>query len=320
MHQPRENNTYKFKEETKTQQKEIRPKEFTRDKPFKYETNSDHDDYDSEQDVQENNKKLHQANVDKDKTYKTLQSAQDNKPSKRKPDASPNFSLRNKAKLISEDEESDGNNWIGGDKNFKSARGDKHFKFDSPSSSLQIGSASTHTSQKFQYNLSKKKTTGEKYLDKNEFKSFLQNEKRQVLSERNETLETTRKSKSPFRIVDKLLDDAQRRLLIKQENEQKGNDTALALAYSSWNRTLRNNKKNKHPRSLHSQSVSRNQRDSQVLLTFNFLHRTEGATTLKTQAFKGVFRLKESSKCSIDLILKKSLNGRFLNENDSLKS
>lgn len=267
MHRHRGNNTFKFKEETKYEQSDNRVKEITRDKPFKYGTRSDHEDYDSEQEQYNKSGNLQKSNANKQPVQKFVSPTQENKHSKVKPDTSPNFSLRNKAKLISEDEESDGNNWIGGDKNFKSARGDKHWRFDSPSSSLQIGSASTHTSQKFHNNLQKKKTTVNNYIEKNEFKTFLHNAKRQVLSERNETLETTRKSKSPFRIVDKLLDDAQRRLLIKQENEQKGQDPALAIVYNSWNRTLRNNKSNnKVSKSVHSQSVTRNQKDSQVRL------------------------------------------------------
>ena len=167
----------------------------------------------------------------------------------------------------SEEEESDGNNWIGGTKDFKSTKGEKlKEKFESPSSSIQIGSASTHTSPKFQYNtkLIKKKTTVEKYIEKNEFKSFLQNAKRQVLSERNEEFETTRKSKSPFRIVDKLLDDAQRRLQIKEKNEVKGQGNAFASTFSGWNKTLRNNRHKHNLGSTHSQSAVRSRKDSQV--------------------------------------------------------
>ena len=83
MLQHQENNTYKFNEETKAPQILSKPKEFTRDRPFKYSTNSECDDYDSEQDEHEfqQNKNL-KVDTNKEDSLKIHKSVQEDKNSK----------------------------------------------------------------------------------------------------------------------------------------------------------------------------------------------------------------------------------------------
>lgn len=92
------------------------------------------------------------------------------------------------------------------------------------------------------------------YVTHNEFKKFIQSAKREVSSERDHSGLISRNIKSPIRIVNKLVEDANRRQKNKEEIEHLGRGPSFALTFGKWNSTLR--AKSQQP-SLQSRSQSR---------------------------------------------------------------
>lgn len=221
-----------IKEETK------KNKNKKQEGPFFYGPNSEEDDYDSE--LEEHSFRSKQSNRDSKTTpTKTHKSAnQDLKET-----------IEQKNHKNSEHHSEVGANddgWIGGNKEKKvpqSVRGNGGRRInDSVSSSQQVDSLSTHTSPQFQAHpkLVKQKNQKSKYMDHKEFKGFIEKAKQQVISEKSNKSKDRKKWISPLRIVDKLVDDAQRRLKNKNKNEPIGQDTPFANVYSKWTGTLRN--------------------------------------------------------------------------------
>lgn len=262
--------TFASRAGSRNQQKEeskklLKKKNKAKEGPFHYGPNSDEDDFDSEQE---------------EFSYQSHQSDNNTKATPGKSHLSAKQTLTNKIQPVtshqnsahhSEQERSEENDWIGGGdekKVPKSVNGQKERRVpDSPSSSQQIESMSTRTSPHLQYHpklLKKQQTKVDKYVNQQDFKNFIQNSKRQIISEKN-SLDNGRKQwKSPLRIVDKLVDDAQKRLKNKKQNEPLGRDTPFASLFNKWTSTLRNNSQQPEVRNKYNTHSSLRSNDSRV--------------------------------------------------------
>ena len=248
---------HKKKEEQKSQYG--RPiTEKKKDGPFQYDQNSEEDDYDSEQESLEYPPKPQQKNHDSSATPSKTHYT--NKKDGRRQDG---IATGQNSSRHSNDED-----WIGGsgEKVPKSVRGIGHRGInDSSTSSQQLESMSTHTSPQFQAHPKllkqkklrkpgkskgfKKTKQEEGHVSHNDFKQFLTDSKRQIISEKSSSKKKMKRCKSPLTIVDKLVDDAQRRLKNKQKYEHLGHGAAFAATYGQFNGTLTRDK-SAQPRQL----------------------------------------------------------------------
>mmetsp|Transcript_11824 Transcript_11824/g.13425 ORF Transcript_11824/g.13425 Transcript_11824/m.13425 type:complete len:768 (-) Transcript_11824:17-2320(-) len=117
----------------------------------------------------------------------------------------------------------------------------KGAKNDSQISSQQFGSVSTRTSPVVtaKPEVRKRKVDECKYVSKKDFKSFLENVKTQASTKPPKNGATRKRWASPLKIVDKLVEDANRRLQDKRSNVHKARDPSFAQTVSGWNNTLR---------------------------------------------------------------------------------
>lgn len=219
------------------------------EKPFKYggASNSEDDDYNSEEEAKSfqnsSNKKIYNSIAKTTNDTGTKHTSTDSKQNE-KTKIVPQTARISKADENSEQGSDRG--WINEDIKTapKSVNGKKngYQRFDSQSSKYQE-SVSTKTSPKFQYNpkmFGRKVTTKDKNMNQKEFKNFIDKAKQKVVTQHKDVLKAKRKEwRSPYRIVDKLLADAERRIKIKNMNEPKGNDTPFAHVYSKWDKGLR---------------------------------------------------------------------------------
>jgi hypothetical protein len=214
-------------EESKTGNLDIQSKN-SKEGPFEYGVCSGDEDYDSEQEGYDVPRKHKNRSKTPTKGSNTHQ-----KTSKmlKSPQKSPESSIMSE----------DSSDWITNPSHNAPKSVAPHQK-SSPSSSQHIDSMSTHTSPQFQSHpklLRKQKLKKQKknFITHQQFKQFVSNVKANVVSEKPK--KQLRRAKSPLSIVDKLVDDAHRRLKVKQMNEPIGRDTPFADVYGKWNGTLR---------------------------------------------------------------------------------
>lgn len=208
--------------------------------PFHYGPNSEEEDYDSEREEYSYHAYSKQSHKDSRATpTKTHNSERQNFKESITPELD-NSAHHSEAK----NPEQDG--WIGGGNSKKvpqSVNGNIGKRInDSPSSSQQFESMSTHTSPQFQAHpklLKQQKKPRTKYMGTKDFKGFIQHAKQQIISEKPAQSKDRKRWKSPLTIVGRLVDDAQQRIKNKKKNEPLGRDTPFAHVYQKWEKNLR---------------------------------------------------------------------------------
>lgn len=208
------------KEQAKQFLEKMEKKEEVNKKPFKYGHHSESEEENSEEEV-----KVGEARSRMDYYSKnSLQTEDQKKKELTKFNSQQNSSLGFKVENPSEADSHEV--WIeGGNHVPKSDNGKKLKRISDSQSSLQYGSLSTHTSPGFlrtPKELKRKKESNQQQMSKNEFQKFIQQAKKKVVSEKSPhkspNITKNRKQwKSPLRIVDKLVDDAHRRIKMKEK-------------------------------------------------------------------------------------------------------
>lgn len=221
-------------EESKTVQESHR-----KEGPFRYnDLNSEEDDFDSEEEISMHSfKESHHGSQ-----WMTSQ-----KVNSVMPQDADHISPESSSKKATDKQNEKDEGWIGGKMekmDTQSVNDNVMAKMNESGSSNKFESMSTHTSPQFQaQKLIRKKEVRRKrkdeYVDKNQFGKFIKEAKKETS---NKLSSKGRPWRSPLKIVDRLVEDANKRLRNKEKMEPKGHGPAFSKTFKNWNSTLRNNR------------------------------------------------------------------------------
>lgn len=231
----------------KEEVKEVKSQKGTKvkDGPFEYDgPNSEVEDYDSEQEFSYHANKSNLSNAGSQwNPTKEVKSVIPYDEDHILPESS---SAKTVQKISSTETDHDG--WIG-------SSDEKHAvktvigRANDSQTSHHLESLSTHTSPHLQshskllkhHKIQKVKKKHENYVSQKEFKNFITSTKRQIISEKSTSSkpQDRKRWKSPLKIVDKLVEDANQRLKNKRKCEHLGQDAPFASGFKQWNKTLR---------------------------------------------------------------------------------
>ena len=238
--------------------------EIKQNKLFEYGENSEDEDYNSEEETKSRTKNYNSVAKTADTNTKPI-SINDYTEISR-PKSKKNDSLNIRVESHSEQESEAG--WIESVSQVpKSVRNLNNRQTNDSQSLKNFDSMSTHTSPHLKYTPKGNRNKGKhKNINQKEFRSFIENAKLKATNQvKNKSTNKHKNSKSPLKIVDKLVMDAHRRIRTKKQSEKLAQDAPFASTYKQWGKGLRNNSQQTSTRALKRyKSKSSLNSDSQV--------------------------------------------------------